>query len=102
MEFSHELALALVRSTDPFPVDFEQGWQWIGYTPKDTAKDALTANFKREVDYVIGVSGQNRKSSRGGRPREIISLTVDAFNSFCMMAGTEKGKKVRRYFLECE
>lgn len=102
MEFSHECALALVQSTDPFPVNFDDGWQWIGYKRKDTAKNALTANFESGVDYVIEFSGSDRKTSRGGRPREIISLTVDAFKSFCMMAGTEKGKQVRRYFIECE
>jgi phage anti-repressor protein len=102
MEFSHECALALVQSTDPFPVDFDRGWQWIGYKRKDTAKDALTANFEKGVDYAISFSSQNRKTSRGGRPKEIISLTVDAFKAFCMMAGTEKGKEVRRYFIECE
>lgn len=29
-------------------------------------------------------------------------LTVDCFKSLGMMAGTEQGKKIRRYFLECE
>jgi len=53
MEFSHELALALFQSTDPFPVDFEQAWRWIGYSTKQKAKDKLFNNFEGCVDYVI-------------------------------------------------
>ncbi len=29
-------------------------------------------------------------------------LTVDCFKAFCMMAGTEMGRQVRAYFIECE
>ena len=31
MEFSHECALALVQSTDPFPADFDEAWRWLAY-----------------------------------------------------------------------
>lgn len=37
-----------------------------------------------------------------GRPSESIKLTPDCFKQLAMMAGTERGKKVRRYFLNCE
>lgn len=33
---------------------------------------------------------------------EKIELTVECFKSLGMMAGTEKGKAIRKYFLECE
>ena len=42
MEFSHELALTLVQSTDQFPVDFDAAWKWIGYSTKQKAKNKLT------------------------------------------------------------
>ena len=42
------------------------------------------------------------KTPEGGRPSEFIKLTIDCFKSFGMMAGTEKGKEIRRYFLMCE
>jgi hypothetical protein len=29
-------------------------------------------------------------------------LTADCFKAFCMMAGTEKGKQVRKYYLKIE
>ena len=42
------------------------------------------------------------KTSTGGRPSELILLTIDCFKSLGMMAGTEQGKVIRKYFLECE
>ena len=37
-----------------------------------------------------------------GRQPDKYYMTIDCFKSFCMMAGTSKGKGVRRYFLDCE
>ena len=41
-------------------------------------------------------------SQGGGSGMEDIRLNIDCFKSLGMMAGTQKGKEVRRYFLECE
>lgn len=98
MKFSHELALALVQSTEQFPVDFDAGWQWLGYSSKQKAKNKLTNHFEKEIDYLT----KWVKTPQSGRPSEFISLTLDCFKSLGMMAGTTKGKEVRCYFLECE
>nr|WP_290224205.1 hypothetical protein [Trichocoleus desertorum] len=98
MEFSHELALALVRSADPFPIDFDDAWQWVGYSSKQKAKNKLLNHFEEGIDFLT----KRLKNSQGGRPSELIQLTIDCFKSFGMMAGTDKGKEIRRYFLECE
>ncbi len=52
MEFSHELALTLVRSERPFPVDFNDAWQWIGYSTKQKAKNKLLGHFEQGVDFL--------------------------------------------------
>ncbi len=98
MEFSHELALSLVQSTEQFPVDFDAGWQWLGYSSKQKAKNKLTNHFEKEIDYLT----KWVKTPQGGRPSEFIGLSIDCFKSLGMMAGTGQGKEVRRYFLECE
>lgn len=103
MEFSHELALALVQSTDQFPVDFDAAWKWIGYSTKQKAKNKLTNNFELSIDYHINQTVKLVKRSQGGGSGiENIRLNIDCFKSLGMMAGTTKGKEVRRYFLECE
>ena len=54
-------------------------------------------NFEAEYDF----SSKLMKST-GGRPSHGYFLTVDCFKSFCMMAGTERGKEVRKYYLAVE
>ncbi len=101
MELSQNLALSLIESTNPFPVDFDDAWQWAGYSRKDHAKEALLANLVENVDFRLL---QKRESApSGGRTHwEEIYLSIDGFKMFCMMAQTEKGREVRLYFLECE
>lgn len=105
MEISPEVVFALIQSEKDFPVDFDDAWHWIGYTRKDTAKDLLTnGSFCVDIDYKIFAPDQTgaKKKGRGGHNRELIFLTIDSFKSFCMMAGTQKGREVRLYFLRCE
>lgn len=99
--FSKELAQQLVESTDEFPVDFDNAWQWLELSTKGNAKKAfLKCDFLDGLDYKVSIHLD--KNLQGGRPDEVIQLTVDCFKQWAMMCKTEKGKIVRRYFLECE
>jgi phage anti-repressor protein len=91
-------AISILNSEDPFPVDFDDAWKWLGYSRKNDAKQNLLSNFEQGLDYL----NKGTKKSSGGRPSEHIALSVDCFKSLGMMAGTDKGKEVRRYFLQCE
>ena len=92
------------ESTEQFPVDFDVYWGWIGYTRKDAAKRAFeSADFEKGVDYHLHSSVEVVKRVQGGGSQpESIFLTIDCAKSFAMMAKTEKGKEVRKYYLECE
>jgi anti-repressor protein len=98
MQFSHDVALSLNQSPEPFPIDFDDGWKWLGWKKKQDAKSVLLNNFEEEIDFLR----KGVKSSTGGRPSEFIGVTIDCFKSLAMMAGTERGKEVRSYFLKCE
>lgn len=105
MDLTPEMVFALIQSGDDFPVDFDDAWKWIGYSRKEKAKAKLERNFEQLVDFIKpqdGLASPIGEASHGGHNREIIYLSIDCFKSFCMMAGTRKGKMVRRYFLECE
>ena len=93
-----ELVFALLKSSESFPIDFDDAWQWIGYSRKAKALRTFKNNFTEGLDFYT----KGCKSPTGGRPSEWIVLTVDCFKSFAMMAGTSRGKEVRRYFLQCE
>lgn len=96
-DFNRELAITLLDSTDEFPVDFDEAWEWLGFANKASAKRKLSS-FVEGVDF----STCMLKTPSGGRPSESIRLTIEAFKMMGMMAGTEKGREIRLYFLECE
>lgn len=98
VELTLDLVFSLIQSEKDFPVDFDRAWKWIGYSSKQKAEEALKANLVEGIDF----STLGLKSSSGGRRAKHIGLTVEAFKMFAMMAGTSKGKEVRRYFLNCE
>ncbi|NEO59180.1 MAG: hypothetical protein F6J98_01765 [Moorea sp. SIO4G2] len=99
-----ELVLSQLNSTEPFPIDFDDAWQWLEYTQRRNAKAGLQkAGFVEEIDFQVLLSAQqNLKGSKGGRPKEIIKLTVECFKMWSMMAPTAQGKKIRLWYLDIE
>jgi len=98
LTFNQETAIALQSSGDDHPVDFDLAWVWLGYSSKQMALKKLKNNFEEGLDFLI----DRLKTPTGGRPSDSIRLTIECFKSMGMIAGTDKGKEVRRYFLECE
>jgi len=99
--FNQELAMQLIESTEEFPIDFDVAWQWLDYSSKSHAKvHFMKCSFLKDIDHKVFT--QPRENSKGGRPTEKILLTVDCLKMWAMMANTEQGLLVRKYFLECE
>ncbi len=107
-DFSIVIAQELYNSQDKFPVDFDIAWKWLDYSTKGNAKRVLLSGvFIEGTDLIINEKRrENIGSSHFGGKQvttvEVIKLTVDCFKMWAMMSGTEKGKQVRLYFLECE
>ena len=99
LNFDGAMQLFEAQTSDPFPVDFDLAWQWLGYSRRTDAERKFLGSFIRNIDYLN--DGANAPST-GGREVERYRLTVDCFKQWGMMAGTEQGKQIRRYFLECE
>jgi len=98
LAFSLELAQDFIASEDKFPIDFDDAWQWLGYSRKERAFNKLKKSFEEGTDFYTKYC----KTPTGGRPSVSVFITIDCFKSLGMMAGTEQGKLVRKYFLECE
>lgn len=96
--FNLVIAQQLIDSDDEFPVNFEDAWQWLGYSRKDKALDTLKSYFEFGLDF----STMRGKSPTGGRPSDSYSLTVSCLKEFGMIAKTAQGKLIRKYFIECE
>lgn len=92
----------ILRSKESYPVDFDQAWEWVGYSRKDSAKRTLLDNFKENENYSILRFNVEQKKGKGGSNKEKILLTKDTFKMFCMLAQTSKGNEVREYFIKVE
>lgn len=91
----------ILRSKESYPVDFDQAWEWVGYSSKQKGKDSLIRNFIENDHYTRSVEMVKRKQG-GGATKEKILLTKDTFKMFCMLAQTSKGNEVREYFIKVE
>ncbi len=107
-DFSIVTAQELYDSDNLFPVDFDIAWKWLDYNQKSDAKKALlSCGFTTDIDFRINPQSDNHAGLSPQEKavlarKENIYLTVDCFKMWAMMSGTEKGKQVRLYFLECE
>lgn len=72
-------------------------WHWMGYSTKGNATRSLSKLIEG-VDYHLSevISGA------GGLPRQIIRFSRDGFKQWGMLAGTDRGRQIRLYFIECE
>lgn len=101
--FDLTIAQSLYDSSEKFPVDFDLAWKWLGYGRKNNALRAFLSNgFDESTDFVVLLIKEQNSEAHGGRPSNDYHLTVDCLKTFAMMAKTEQGKQVRRYFLQCE
>jgi phage anti-repressor protein len=106
-ELTFDVALALYQDAEQFPINFDDAWQWLEYSRKDSAKRFLTDNFIKGVDFHILVGSDNHAGLSAqeiaiASRQEQIKLTVTCLKEWGMMAGTARGKEIRRYFIECE
>lgn len=96
-QFTLILAQQLFVSEDQFPVDLDAAWKWCGYTDKRHARETLNSYMVDGVDF----RGFGQKATTG-RPSEDIRMTLNCFKELGMLAKSEQGRLVRKYFLECE
>jgi hypothetical protein len=88
---------------EDFIIDLDNVWQWLGFSTKDKGKRLLKKSFIVDKDYkLIAPDASGAKSGRGGHNKEIIFLTVKAFKSFCLKAGTKKADQIHEYYLKLE
>lgn len=62
----------------------------------------LDYGFEQNQDYIVlDIFVQNLKT-QGGRPSKDYFITIDCAKEISMIQRSNKGKKARQYFIECE
>jgi phage anti-repressor protein len=87
--------------TNDFPINLDHVFKMIGFANKGNAMKTIKSNFVVNEDYKV-VFFRTEKNLLGGRPTEDIMLNVDTFKNLCMIAKTEKGKAIRKYYVKLE
>jgi phage anti-repressor protein len=111
-KLTENIVFDLINSVIEFPVDFDLAYKWLEFTRKDNAKRSLIeSGFVEGIDFcyslpnegieTIGMKIPKSINKKAGETRKIW-LTTECFKTWAMMAATQKGKEVRKYFLECE
>ena len=89
------------NSKTDFVINLDDVWKWCGFTRKDNCKRLLERHFTKDIDYKLIFLRSEEKSERG-RPVEDILLNIESFKLLCMLAGTDKSKEIRQYYLKLE
>lgn len=104
VEILHQQAAA---SENEFCIDLEgeapdgrSVWEWMGYSRKDSATRSLSKLIEG-VDFLLHNSVE-QTAGRGGHNREAVLFSRDGFKQWGMLAGTDRGRQIRLYFIECE
>lgn len=91
----------LNHNKNEFVINLDDIWKWLGFARKDAAKRILEKSAMLNVEYKI-VSHRKVGNSKGGRPAEIITMTINTFKKFCLKAGTSKADEIHDYYIRLE
>ncbi|PNH01652.1 hypothetical protein TSOC_012439 [Tetrabaena socialis] len=94
-------------SRKDFVVDLDNVYTWLGFTRKNNTKRLLAQSLTEGVHYRSGPvlllpKEQQKDEHRGGSNKEQILMTIHGFKQLCMAANTEKGRRVREYYISME
>ena len=104
------------HATNDFPINLEHIFKMIGFANKGNPMKTIKSNFTKDEDFIIlnsekclnndillfRTEKQKTGETRGGHNKEQIMLNVDTFKNLCMIAKTEKGKAIRKYYVKLE
>jgi phage anti-repressor protein len=88
--------------TNDYPINLENVFKMIGFANKGNAMKTIKSNFTKDEDYKIMLFHTEKRKNEGGFNKEDVMLNIDTFKSLCMLAKTDKGKKIRRYYVKLE
>lgn len=88
--------------TNDYPINLENVFKIIGFANKGNAMKTIKSNFTKDEDYKIMLFHTEKRKNEGGFNKEDIMLNVDTFKNLCMLAKTNKGKEIRKYYVKLE
>lgn len=97
-----ENILEIIKSTYPFPVDFEQAWQWLGIKNRKRIERLLSTYFIEEIDFTQlqqkGFICVNEKRVFTNS----IALSLECLKALALMLNNSRSRKLRKDLIRCE
>lgn len=88
--------------TKDFPINLEHVYKMIGFANKGNAMKTIKRNFIDGEDYKTSFFRSENRKKDGGKDNKNVMLNTDTFKHLCMLAKTENGKKIRKYYVKLE
>jgi phage anti-repressor protein len=88
--------------TNDYPINLENVYRMIGFANKGNAMKTIKSNFVFDEDYKVALFHTEKRKNEGGFNKETVMLNVDTFKNLCMLAKTDKGKEIRKYYVKLE
>jgi phage anti-repressor protein len=88
--------------TQDYPINLEDVYKMIGFANKGNAMKTIKSNFVENEDYKIALFHMEKRKNEGGFNKETVMLNTDTFKNLCMIAKTDQGKKIRKYYVKLE
>lgn len=86
------------HQTNDYLINLENIYKMLGFANKGNAKRTLENNFIINEDYKITILPREN----GRISTEDIMMNTNTFKNLCMLAKTDKGKEIRRYYIKLE
>jgi phage anti-repressor protein len=88
--------------TNDYPINLDDVFGLIGFANKGNAMKLIKNNFVENEDYKISFFRSEKRKKEGGHDNQKTTLNIDTFKNLCMIAKTEKGKEIRKYYVKLE
>ena len=88
-----------------FTVSLDDVYEWLGFTRKDNAKRLVHKHLTEGVHFTTEVSAFLRSEECTGDTldrTQTVVMTVHGFKQLCMVANTDKSRRIRDYYIAME
>lgn len=99
-ELNYNIYKTFKDKKNDFIIDFDEIYEYIGFTQKGNAKRLLLKEFQANKDYIISLIPQEKRY--GGQNKENILLNINCFKRYCLLASTQQSKKIYEYYIIME